>query len=182
MHSETKKLSPVLFGVALLGYFLPFVTVSCQGQKVASFTGTELVFGTTVQQPQMFGPPKAQRIDAEPLAVLAFLCCLAGFGLGFAKSRNSEVGTAAVAAVTFIVLMLLRSKLEDQALRRSSGAFQVVYEFGFWLVVVLSAAAGVLSAVAPWRSQQATPAIEQRTSSDAAAAQDPAAAEGGQHD
>jgi hypothetical protein len=166
MHSETKKLSPVLFGVALLGYFLPFVTVSCQGQKVASFTGTDLVFGTTVQQPQMFGPPKAQRIDAEPLAVLAFLCCLGGFGLGFAKSRNSEIGTAAIAAVTFIVLMLLRSKLEDQALRRSSGAFQVAYEFGFWLVVLLSAAAGVLSAVAPWRSPQITPDIENRTSSE----------------
>jgi len=161
MHGEAKKLSRVLFGVALLGYFLPFATVSCQGQKVASFTGTELVFGTTVQQPQMFGPPKAQRIDSEPLAVLAFLCCLAGLGLGFAKSRNSEIGTAVVAAITFIVLMLLRSKLEDQALRRSSGAFQVAYEFGFWLVVVLSAAAGVLSAVAPWRSRERTPAIEQ---------------------
>ncbi len=171
MHSETKKLSPVLFGIALLGYFLPFVTVSCQGQKVASFTGTELVFGTTVQEPQMFGPPKAHRIDAEPLAVLAFLCCLAGFGLGFAKSRNSEIGTAAVAGVGFIALLLLRSKLENQALRQSSGAFQVVYEFGFWLVVLLSVAAGVLSAVAPWRSQQISPAIEHRTSSDAAAAQ-----------
>ncbi len=153
MHSETKKLSPVLLGVALLGYFLPFVTVSCQGQKVASFTGTELVFGTTVQQPQVFGPPKAQRIESEPLAVLAFLCCLAGFGLGFAKSRNSEIGAAAVAGVSFIALMLLRSKLEDQALQRSRGAFQVAYEFGFWLVVLLSAGAGVLSALAPWRSK-----------------------------
>jgi len=165
MHSETKKLSPVLFGVALLGYFLPFVTVSCQGQKVASFTGTELVFGTTVQQPQMFGPPEAHRIDGEPLAVLAFLGCLAGLGLGFAKSRNSEIGTAVVAGITFIVLMLLRSKLEDQALRRSSGAFQVVYEFGFWLVVVFIAAAGVLSAVAPWRTQEKNTTTEQNLSS-----------------
>ena len=159
MQSETKRLSPVIFAVALLGYFLPFVTVSCQGQKVASFTGTELVFGTTVQEPQMFGPPKPHRIDAEPLAVLAFLCCLAGFALGFAKSRNSEIGAAAAAGVGFFALMLLRSKLEDQALRQSSGAFQVVHEFGFWLVVLSSVAAGVLSAVAPWRSRTVTPSI-----------------------
>ena len=171
MQSGTKKLSPIIMGVALLGYFLPFVTVSCQGQKIASFTGTQLVFGTTVQEPQMFGPPKAHRIDAEPLAVLAFLCCLAAFALGFAKSRNSEIGTAAIAGVAFIALMLLRSKLEDQALRQSSGAFQVVYEFGFWLVVLLNVAGGVLSAIAPWRSQERNPDSEQRTPSESNAAQ-----------
>ncbi len=160
----TKKLSPAILGLALLGYLLPFATVSCQGQKVASFTGTELVFGTTLQQPQMFGPPKAQRIDSEPLAVLAFLSCLAAFGLGFAKSRNSEIGTAAVAGVSFFILMLLKSKLEDQALRRSGGAFQVTYEFGFWLVVLSSVAAGVLSAIAPWRSQERALIAEQPSS------------------
>src|SRR5690349_19598332 len=102
MHIGTKKLSPELFGVALLGYLLPFVTASCQSLTVASFTGTELVFGTTVQQPQMFGPPKPQRIDSEPLAVLAFLTCLVAFGLCFAKSRNSEIGAAAAAGISLI--------------------------------------------------------------------------------
>ena len=125
MQSGTKKLSPVIMGVALLGYFLPFVTVSCQRQKVASFTGVQLVLGTTVQQPQMVGPPKEQRINGEPLAILAFLCCLAALGLGLAKSRNSEIGTAVAAGIGFIALMLLRSKLEDQALQRSNGMFQV---------------------------------------------------------
>jgi len=167
MRSGTKKLSPLILGVALLGYFLPFVAVSCQGQKVATFRGTELVFGTTVQQPQMFGPPKPQKIDREPLAALAFLCCLAAFGLAFAKSRNGEIGTAALSGVSFIFLMFFKSQLEDQALRRSSGAFQVTYEFGFWLVLLLTVCAGVLSAIALWRSRASIPIAEHVSSSQA---------------
>src|SRR6266704_2786807 len=100
MQSGAKKLSPVIVGVALLGYLLPFATVSCQRQKVASFTGIQLVFGTTVQQPQMFGPPKEHRIDGEPLAILAFVCCLAALGLSFAKTRNTEIATAVVAGIS----------------------------------------------------------------------------------
>jgi len=64
-----------------------------------------VVFGTTFNNPNV-RPSEAHRIDGEPLAVLAFLGCLAGLGLGFAKSRNSEIGTAVVAGITFIVLML----------------------------------------------------------------------------
>jgi len=160
MQSGTKKLSPAIVGLALLGYFLPFVSVSCNRQKVASLTGIQLAFGTTAQQPQMFGPPKAQRVDAEPLATLAFLCCLGALGLGFAKGRNGEIGAAVLAGISFVALLLLKSRLEDQALRRSNGMFQVDYEFGFWLVLLSSAAAGVLSAIAPSRSSDSKPAIE----------------------
>lgn len=54
---ETKKAIPAILGLALICFFLPFVTVSCQGQKLMTFSGIQLVTGTTIQEPQMFGPP-----------------------------------------------------------------------------------------------------------------------------
>jgi len=154
-----------MFAFALLCFVLPFVTVSCNQQKVASFTGFQLVFGTTVQQPQMFGPPKVQRVDAEPLAILAFLCCLAALGLGFAKSRSTEIAAAALAGISFLCLMQLKSKLQDDVLRQSSGFLQISYELGFWIVVLMTLAAGVLAAIAPWWSRNEAAGTEKRAQS-----------------
>ena len=153
MPSETKKLSLASFGLALFCFLFPFISVSCNQQKVASFTGFQLVFGTTVQQPEMFGPPKRQKVDEEPLADLAFLCCAAACGLCLAKSRNAEIGSAVLAAISFICLIQLKSKLQDQVLRSAGGMLQVDYEFGFWIVALLIVVGGGLAVVAPWRSK-----------------------------
>jgi hypothetical protein len=144
-----KKLSPALFGFALFCFLLPFATVSCNQQKVASFTGFQLVLGTTVPQPQMFGPSKMQRVDGEPLAILAFLSCLVALGLGFAKSRNTEIGAAVLAGIGVVCLLMLKSKLQDEVLRQSSDILQVNYESGYWLAVLAILAAGGLAAIAP---------------------------------
>jgi len=135
------KLSPGAFGFALLCFFLPFVTVSCQRQKVMSFTGVELVMGTTINQPQMFGPSKVERVDPEPLAILAFLAGLAGLGLSFLKTQKSAVAPAIVAGAGAVCLLLLKSKFDSQILGKSGGMLQVDYDVGFWLVLVLYLAA-----------------------------------------
>jgi hypothetical protein len=65
-----KKISPILFGVTLVCFLFPFVTVSCGGQKMASFSGAQLATGTSVDEPQMFGPSQKKKVDPEPLAAL----------------------------------------------------------------------------------------------------------------
>ena len=54
--AHKSKVSPALFVITTLCFLFPFVTVSCNGQKVATFSGVELATGTTVEQPQVFGP------------------------------------------------------------------------------------------------------------------------------
>lgn len=153
MQSGTKKLSPAVFGFALVCFLLPFVTVSCNQQQVARFTGFQLVLGTTVQQPQMFGPPKVQRVDGEPLAVVAFLCCLVGLAVSFMKNRGGEIGAAMLSGISLVALLLLKTKLEDEVRQHSSGFLQVNYEFGFWLLALSNVVAGGLNGFAPWRSK-----------------------------
>lgn len=55
MEKTTKKISPVILGIALICFFLPWINVSCQGEKVGTFTGIKLVTGTTIEQRGMFG-------------------------------------------------------------------------------------------------------------------------------
>src|ERR1051326_4250918 len=101
------KVSPVLFLVTVLCFLLPFVTVSCNGQKIASLSGTELAFGSNIEQPQMFGGGTARRhLDAEPVATIAFLCAIAGIAVGFLVARMPLVSALVGAVGTFFLLIL----------------------------------------------------------------------------
>jgi len=141
MEGVARKLSPAAFVLALISFFLPCITFSCQGQKVASLSGVQLATGTTIEQPQMFGPPKSQKVNAEPLAALALLSVLAGAGLSFLKGKKGTVSSAALAGVGIILLGALKSKVDGDVLRQGGGAIQVNYQVGFYLVIVFLLAA-----------------------------------------
>lgn len=92
MGSYIKKLSPALFGIALICFFLPFIEVSRQGQKIASFTGLQLAVATEVQQQGFFGTQRQpKRTDPEPFAILALLAAISGLGLSFLKSKKGAL-------------------------------------------------------------------------------------------
>jgi len=141
MEDVTKGLSPAVYVLALICFFLPFVTFSCQGQKIVTLSGIQLVTGTTINQPQPFGPPKSQKVDAEPLAVLAFLSGIAGLALSFLRGRKSAIAPATAGVVAAILLLALKSKLDGDALRQGGGVIQVDYAAGFWAVLILFLAA-----------------------------------------
>ena len=136
MKGVVRKLSPAAFVLALICFFLPFATFSCQGQRVAGFSGIQLATGTRVQQPQVFGPPKERKVDAEPLATFALLSVLAGVVLSFLKGKKWAGGTAALAALGVILLAALKSKLDGDALRQGGGVIQVSYGAGYFLCLV----------------------------------------------
>ena len=129
------KVSPVIFILATLCFLLPFVTVSCNGQKVASLTGVELATGTTVEQPQVFGPAQKKRVGAEPVATLAALCAIAGIGLSFLGSRLA-IAPAVSGAAGALFLLLLQSKLNSDMSKEVQGAFRLEWEVGFVLVLL----------------------------------------------
>ncbi len=141
MNGIARKLSPATLILVLICFFLPFVTFSCQGQRIASLSGMQLATGTTVQQPQMFGPPKTQKIDAEPLASLALLCVLVGLGLSFLKGKKGAVGSAALACLAVFLLVGLKSQLESDALQQAGGVAQLSFDAGYYFSLVLLIAA-----------------------------------------
>jgi hypothetical protein len=74
-----KKVSSGLFGLAVIFFILPFITVSCGGQLVLTLNGVQLVTGTSA--PTGFPNDPDSRIDPEPLVQLTLLCALVGLVL-----------------------------------------------------------------------------------------------------
>ena len=87
MMTQKSKVSPAIFAASILCFLLPFVTLSCGGQRITSFSGVQLAIGTSVDQPQIFGPPKKQNVDPDPTAAVAGICALLGLGLSFLATK-----------------------------------------------------------------------------------------------
>jgi hypothetical protein len=173
--AHKSKVSPVIFVLATLCFLLPFVTVSCNGQKVASLTGVELATGTTVEQPQVFGPAQKKRVGAEPLATLAALCALAGIGLSFLGSRLA-IAPAVSGTAGALFLLLLQSKLNSDMSKEVQGAFRLDWEVGFVLVLLFFIAGAAWNFYQFFESRKlaAAPAVSsQAVRANATAAPDP---------
>ena len=127
------KVSPAIFIATILCFLFPFITVSCGGHKIATLSGVQLATGTSVSQPQMFGPPQKKDVAPEPLAAIVALCTIVGLALSFLPSSKMALGPAISGGVGALFLLLLKSKMDDQIVKQGQGMLQVNYEAGFTL-------------------------------------------------
>ena len=149
--------SVLIFAGSALCFFLPFVTVSCSGMKVATFTGQQLATGIHSTQAQPFGSVRTENYNGNPFAGLAFLCAIAGVGLSLA-GRRLAAGAAASGGVGAIALFVMKSRLDEQLKTQSMGLAQVSYEPGFMLATSLLIAGFAWNLYLFFRSRQAAPA------------------------
>lgn len=136
MASRKSVASVIIFVGSTLCFFLPFVTVSCIGVKAFTLSGQQLATGTTLTQPQLFGPPQTQKVPADPFAAVAGLCALAGIALSLAGQRLA-VGTAVSGGVGAISLLITRSHMESQIQQQGQGMVQLSFEAGYTIAILL---------------------------------------------
>jgi hypothetical protein len=146
MTHPAKKISPALFGVALICFFMPFVSLSCEQRQITSFTGIELAIGKKIKSPSLFGQPRKEReIPSEPLAAMALLSGVVGLGTSFIKAKKSAVVSAGAGTAGFILLLMVKAKIDDAVVKQGSGIILASYGFGFWLTFLLFLSATVLN-------------------------------------
>ena len=149
MKSEMRRFTPAIYGLTLICFFLPFTHISCEGRKVASLTGIQLVTGTSVTV-----EGKTEKIDPEPLAIL--LLCTAVVGLAvetrtralngnLLKSELFVVGLAVktrtrasiiVGVIGLTLLLFLKAEIDSEVLKRGEGVLKAEYAVGFWLMLI----------------------------------------------
>lgn len=75
-----RQISLAAFAVAAVGFFLPFVTLSCAGRPVATATGIQLmmrqVHTTSTSAP--LGAPPDHDMNVSLLVLMAFACSVLG--------------------------------------------------------------------------------------------------------
>ncbi|HSD62974.1 MAG TPA: zinc ribbon domain-containing protein [Ignavibacteriaceae bacterium] len=149
MKESARFISPVLFFLVALCFFLPFVSFTCQEQKIATVTGMELVTGTKIEKFQMqkFNPEtddseltKQNELNSEPMAIAAFIFAILGIVVSL-NLRYSKILSVVSAALGILMLLFLRSSLGKQI----TGDFdfrivEISYEWGYYLAIIFFAA------------------------------------------
>ena len=102
-----QKVGRFITGIVVLCFFLPFFGVSCQGIDIVTVSGADMVGGCSPggmasDASERRGLDKdsglkLEKVDVEPLAIVALVLALAAFGLAWVRSRNALIGTFVVA-------------------------------------------------------------------------------------
>jgi hypothetical protein len=144
MENRSMKITPALLCFGVFCFFLPFISVSCGGQKLMSFTGIQLATGPTYQEPTMFGPAQTKKIDPEPLAYLALGAGIIGALLGFINGKPGQMLAGVCGTIGLVMLIMLKFKLESDLAKQP--VLQINYETGYWGAGFVYLA-GVLSSI-----------------------------------
>ncbi len=158
--------------VALLAFLLPWVTVSCAGQTIASVSGVRLATGVVTIRNPMSGAIETHAGTANWAVLLAALAIVLALLAGFAPARRMAAllglalsATAAILAV-YAVMIDIPQQLAAGLRERPDGsdfgsslthsvehAIRVDSGIGFWITLLALAVACALD----WRLQKRVP-------------------------
>jgi hypothetical protein len=156
-------------GVALLLFLLPWVTISCAGQELATLSGYDLATGSVTIANPMTGasetPPGAGERDIAVIAaaLLILLSLAATFVLKRGQAALVAAGGAAVSAllISYTVLIRVPARMRDSAAAEGSAGMNqqeiadmisVDVAIGFWLTLAVLIAAVALNWLARGRT------------------------------
>jgi hypothetical protein len=160
---QSRERSPFMFLVVGLCFFLPFISISCSGQRIATMSGFQLVTGADVEVEESFleemeqlenlggtADPNAQtptpapeETDPSVWAIVALAAAVLGVLVGFVtKGRTRAVGSLAAALAGLVGLIALRFDLGSDV-SDAEGLVSVDYRIGYWIAALLFAVLGV---------------------------------------
>ena len=156
---------------ALLAFLLPWVTVSCAGQTIASVSGVRLATGVVTIRNPVSGAIETHAGTANWAVLLSALAILIALLLSFLPARRMAAflglllsGAAAILATYAVMIDVpeqlaagLRDRTDSGDFGRSlthsvENAIHIDAGGGFWLTLLALVIAGVLD----WRVQQRT--------------------------
>jgi hypothetical protein len=175
MEDKLPRLSPACFAAAALFFFLPFLTVSCQGKPLAKMTGIQTMTGTTVDLAKVFDgatfgdgelkglkfDPSAgsaqtlpngmqfqpnQKVGGSALAVLSFACALCGVALFFVPPVRTGAVPALAGLAGLVLMFVNKSSIASKLQEPTMGMVRVDAEYGFWLAALAFGAAVLVNA------------------------------------
>ena len=150
-------------GVALLAFFLPWITVSCSGQKLGSATGLQLVTGNITAKNPMTGVLERHIGDPNLLLGLAAVVFLIGFINACLPRGPNDKAPATVfcaAALSLVLVLAATLSITSATVARifsgrqgavdpiAASMLQVEYAAGFWIAVLALSIAIALSGLA----------------------------------
>ncbi|HEY0311275.1 MAG TPA: zinc ribbon domain-containing protein [Allosphingosinicella sp.] len=155
--AEPRNLARIAQVVALIGFVLPWITVSCQGRVLAQVSGLDMALGRATVHNPFTGVSQAHSGSPNGAIVVALVMIIAGLAISFNMAIVRTALANIIACATALLLIayevlvsagsMVRSqasttRVPDNGVERSiAEAIKVGTGFGFWLTCLALAAA-----------------------------------------
>lgn len=135
------------FAFAIFCFLLPFVTLSCPGEKY-TFNGIEASFGGTVEGKELSG---------QPLFALALVALIVALATSFSEDRGVKLVSGGAGALAALFLLIGKGAVQERAVEEGGGMVRVSFDAGFWLALIASAAGAVIVGRLLWEGRPQAP-------------------------
>jgi hypothetical protein len=142
------KWRPAFFAVALICFFLPFVTVSCTtpDADIATLSGVQLAVGYTIDDSDFTSSVSTDETSGrELLALVALVAVVVGLGVSFLRSRAGAVTATIAGAVALLALIALMIKLNRDVASNGEGIVRIKYSIFYYLTILVSLGAAIFN-------------------------------------
>lgn len=155
---QIKKFSPAAFIIIIFCFFMPFVSITCSGQKVMSLTGIKLITGAEYKPQGMLDQKdipeeemelktdlnKEQNIDAQPMALFAMIMAVAALILSFIQQKVPALICMIASILGAAFMLLLKANLDNDIPSDAQMVIEVEYQFWYWIALLLFIVGAVL--------------------------------------
>jgi len=137
MQSVARKILPAALTLAVISFFLPFVTYYYNGVS-RSWSGTSgLEYGKNFVRRMFRLPLPHYTMISIPWVALAFLAALVGLGVSFMEGKKAALSSASLAGLSAILLVV--DKLEiDASTMQWNPAFRPLVTLGTGYMLALT--------------------------------------------
>ncbi|MCY7406820.1 MAG: hypothetical protein LH631_05410 [Alkalinema sp. CAN_BIN05] len=155
-QAPISKVSPALFALVVLCFFMPFISISCQNPmsggdiELVKMNGIEVAMGKEIKMPRAdsMGLPssktstKTQSVPSNPIAGIVFGIACAGIAVGFIAVPQQYIVQAGLGSLGALMLVVLKLTVDSNLaseLKKASGGSTMnmpivaTYGMGYWL-------------------------------------------------
>ena len=156
---QIKKFSPAAFVIVIFCFFLPFVNITCGGQKIVSLTGIQLVTGSEIKPQGMFNQKDSpediigknkdmlktnENVDPQPMALLALIMAAAALGLSFVRKKIMALISMIASVLGAAFMLLLKANLDSDLPSEAQMVIDAEFQIWYWLALIMFIAGAVL--------------------------------------
>jgi hypothetical protein len=133
-----------LFVITIIFFFLPWISISCQGTTIVDMSGFDMVFGKDISS-SIFGSSSIDRVYSEPLTTDILCVAILGIIASIVKWKRAFILRVILGIAGVALLIVLKFKINNQVAEEGRGMIQIKYLAGYWLTLVIFAIIAVLS-------------------------------------
>jgi hypothetical protein len=135
------RIAPYVIGIAC--FILPFIQISCSGEKLMTFTGVQLVTGTEMANPMS---DEKEQMPPEPKAIIALVALVVGVVFAFNLSRAASILSAVSGGAAVLAMIVFKTNMDAEIMKEAGGmGITAEYLPGFWGVCIMSVVGAILS-------------------------------------